>query len=471
MKASWQLWLQLFRRTPLLVILANALRMAALYFTTQWVSGGEDTAITALLLFAMATLIWHIGQGHNLRGVCVPENFLLPDFRRHLLSYGVIDVVSWVLAPLVVVAIVGLPHLPLIGAGLLLFAALGLMMGCHPRSGMLLWPVFIMMGWMPSLVYAFLKQGMYSPLTPCLALALAALIVRFSVAPLLRIEDREVDTSPLESTSLGRTQARLAPGQPLRQGRIGKRITALYDHLSQRALQRALAAYRRKPSSQRRMLLVRRLLLPHDNPEAIALRIALVAVIVFIYLFALMHRQHFQPVAVGAYAILLSISRFPQLSAGMVRMRPNMADLYLTLAPETRAEYQQTIADALLVLVPISVLTALVYTLLGAVLVHAPEPLHMLFVAAIVALASSLAALALHLIGPEGTTGRAIVNFVVLFGTMAVYWGGYWLVGEAGYALGGGVLALVALGFGAGVWFAAQREYISRAPRFDAPIM
>jgi hypothetical protein len=123
------------------------------------------------------------------------------------------------------------------------------------------------------------------------------------------------------------------------------------------------------------------------------------------------------------------------------------------------------------VLVPISVLTALVYTLLGAVLVHAPEPLHMLFVAAIVALASSLAALALHLIGPEGTTGRAIVNFVVLFGTMAVYWGGYWLVGEAGYALGGGVLALVALGFGAGVWFAAQREYISRAPRFDAPIM
>jgi len=151
-------------------------------------------------------------------------------------------------------------------------------------------------------------------------------------------------------------------------------------------------------------------------------------------------------------------------------MRPNMADLYLTLAPETRAEYQQTIADALLVLVPISVLTALTYTAFGAVLVHAPDPWHMLFVAAVVSLAASLAALAVHLIGPEGATGRTIVNLVVVFGTMAVYWGGYWLVGKTGYAVGGGLLALVALGFGAGVWFAAQREYVSRAPRFDAPI-
>jgi hypothetical protein len=244
----------------------------------------------------------------------------------------------------------------------------------------------------------------------------------------------------------------------------------MYEALAERAMQRALAAYRRAPSVRWRMILIRRLLLPNDNPEAIALRIVLVAAIVCFYFIAIMHRQHFNPVVVGAYAIMLSISRFPQLNIGMVRMRPNMADLYLTLAPETRAEYQQTISDALLVLAPISLLTSLVYTALGAVLVHAPDPWRMLFVAAIISLAASLAALALHLIGPEGTTGRTIVNLVVVFGTMIAYWGGYWLVGTLGYALGGCLLVLVALGFGVGVWFAAQREYVARAPRFDAPI-
>ncbi|MFC3651844.1 hypothetical protein ACFONN_09835 [Dyella humi] len=470
MNVAWQLWRQLFRRTPLLVVMANLLRIAALYFAIEWLRAEHDVMVVAASLFGVSTWMWHVGQGYNLRGVCVPESFLLPRFRRRLLEYGAIDVASWVLAPLIIAVVGGFPHLPLVACSLLLVAALGVMMGCNPRSGILLWPIFIVLGWMPALVSTFMKEALRSPLTPWLLLAITALMLRFSIAPLLRIEDRETDASPLESTSLGRTQARNAPGEPRRMGVFGKRIAAMYEYLSQRALRRALAAYLQRPSLQRRMLLVRRLLLPNDNPEAIALRIALVAVIVFFYFFVLMHRQHFQPVAIGAYAIMLSISRFPQLNVGMVRMRPNMADLYLTLAPETRAEYQRIISDALLVLVPISVLTALVYTVFGAVLVHAPDPWRMLFVAAVVSLAASLAALALHLIGPEGTTGRTIVNLVVVFGTMGVYWGGYWLVGTAGYALGGGVLALVALGFGAGVWFAAQREYVSRAPRFDAPI-
>lgn len=469
MNVAWQLWLQLSRRTPLLVVLVNVLRIAALYFAIQWLRAEEDVVV-AMMLFGASTWMWHVGQGSNLRGVCVPESFLLPRFRQRLLEYAAIDLAVWVLLPLAIAAAGGFPHLPLLGGGLLLVAAVGLMMGCQPRSGILLWPIFIVLGWMPALVATFAKQALHSPLTPWLLLAVAALLLRFSIGPLLRIEDRETETSPLENTSLGRTQARSAPGEPRRMGVFGKRIGALYDWLSQRALQRALAAYRRNPSLHRRTQLVRRLLLPHDNPEAIVLRIGLVAIIVFFYFFVLMHRQHFQPVAVGAYAIMLSISRFPQLNIGMVRMRPNMADLYLTLAPETRAEYQQTMIDSLLILVPISVLTALVYTTFGAVLVHAPDPWRMLFVASVVSLAASLAALALHLIGPEGTTGRTIVNFVVLFGTMGVYWGSYWLIGEAGYAIGGGLLVLVALGFGAGVWFAAQREYVSRPPRFDAPI-
>lgn len=470
MSVAWQLWLQLLRRTPLLVVLANLLRLGAAYFTVQWLRGDQGLAIVAAMLFGVASWIWHTGQGHQLRGVCVPESFLLPNFRRRLLEYGVIDAAMWVLLPLAVAAIGGAPHLPVFACGLLLLAAAGLLMGSNPRTGAYIWPLFIVLGWMPAFLAAMLKEALRSPLTPWLLLAVVVLLLRLSISPLLRIEDRETEASPLESTSLGRMQARGVPGEPRRFGLFGKRIAALYERLAERALQRALAAYERSPSFQRRMILVRRLLLPNDNPEAIVLRIALVAAIVCFYVVAIMHRQHFNPAVVGAYAIMLSVSRFPQLNVGMVRMRPNMADLYLTLAPETRAEYQQTISDALLVLVPISLCTALVYTALGAVLVHAPDPWRMLFVAAIVSLATSLAALALHLIGPEGTTGRTIVNLTVVFGTMAVYWGGYWLVGTIGYAIGGGLLALVAPGFGAGVWFAAQREYVSRAPRFDAPI-
>lgn len=470
MSVAWQLWLQLFRRTPLLVIVANMLRLAALYFAVEWLRADDGVMVAAMSLFGVATWMWHVGQGYNLRSVCVPESFLLPKFRRHLLAYGAIDVASWVAVPVIIAGAGGMPHVILFACGLLVLAAVGLMMGCNPRSGMLLWPIFIVLGWMPALVSTFMKEALRSPLTPWLLLAIMALLLRFSVAPLLRIEDRETETSPLESTSLGRTQTRGTPGEPRRTGVFGKRINTMYEALAERAMQRALAAYRRAPSVRWRMILIRRLLLPNDNPEAIALRIVLVAAIVCFYFIAIMHRQHFNPVVVGAYAIMLSISRFPQLNIGMVRMRPNMADLYLTLAPETRAEYQQTISDALLVLAPISLLTSLVYTTLGAVLVHAPDPWRMLFVAAIISLAASLAALALHLIGPEGTTGRTIVNLVVVFGTMIAYWGGYWLVGTLGYALGGGLLVLVALGFGVGVWFAAQHEYVARAPRFDAPI-
>ncbi|RUL70968.1 hypothetical protein [Dyella choica] len=470
MNVAWQLWLQLFRRMPVLAVLANLLRAAALYCAVQWLLGDDEFGVLAASLFGVATWMWHTGQGYNLRGVCAAESFLLPNFRRRLLEYCVIDLVMWVLLPLVVAAMGGVPHLPLLACGLLLIAATGVMMGSNPRSGAFIWPVFVVLGWMPSFVADFFKEALRSPLTPWLLLAIVALLLRFSIAPLLRIEDRQADASPLESTSLSRMQTRGAPGEPRRMGAFGKRINALYEQLAERAMRRALAAYQRSPGFQRRMLLVRRLLLPNDNPEAIGLRIVLVSMLVCFYFIAIMHRQHFNPVVVGAYAIMLSISRYPQLNVGMVRMRPNMADLYLTLAPETRAEYQRTISEALLVLAPISLLTALVYTMLGAWLVHAPDPWHMLFVAAIVSLAASLAALALHLIGPEGTTGRTIVNLVVVFGTMAVYWGGYWLVGTLGYALGGGLLALLALGFGLGVWFAAQREYVSRAPRFDAPI-
>ncbi|GFZ92422.1 hypothetical protein [Dyella caseinilytica] len=470
MKAWWQLLLQLFLRMPVLVLIACGLWVAALYFAVQWLHGEPRIGTLAVALFSIATWAWHIGQGQNLRGLCVPESFLLPRFRQRLLEYGAIDAVLWVLLPLLLAVLLQLPHILLIASGLLLIATLGLIMGCNPRASLFIWPAFIVLGWAPALVSQVIKVAIDSPLTPLLILAVTALLLKLSITPLLRIEDRETGQSPMESTGLDRGQMRSAPGEPSRRGNFAKRILELYDQTAQRTMQRALNAYKLHPSVTRRMVLVRRLLLPHDNPEAIALRIVLVAVFVCFYVFAVMHRQHFEPQIIGAYAVMLSISRFPQLSVGLIRMRPNMADLYLTLAPETRAEYQKTVSDALLVLIPISMLTALVYTSLGIVLVHAADPWHMLFVAAVVSASASLAALALHLIGPEGKTGRTIANLVVVMGVMAVYWGGYWLVGTAGYLIGGSVLAVITLSFGFGVWFAAQREYQQRSPRFDAPM-
>lgn len=470
MTVYWQVWLQLLRRMPLLVLLSGVFGAGSLYFIAQWLQGEPRMGVPAATLFAGAAWIWHVGQGLNLRGLCVPESFLLPHFRRRLLEYGAIDAAIWIVLPLLVFVALKLPHIALMTSGLLLMAALGLTMGCNPRMGIWIWPLFIVLGWAPTLVAQAIRVAAASPLTPLLLLAVAALLLKLSITPLLRIEDRETGRSPMESTGMDRGQMRSTPGEPSRRGAFNKRIGALYDHTSQRAMQRALSAYKRHPDFTRRMVLVRRLLLPHDNPEAIVLRMALVAVFVCFYFFAVMHRQHFQPTIIGAYAVMLSISRFPQLNLGLTRMRPNMADLYLTLAPDTRAEYQKTVSDALLVLIPISMLSALVYTSLGVVLVHAADPWHMLLVAAIVSSSASMAALALHLIGPEGKTGRTIVNIVVLFGVMAVYWGGYWMVGAAGYLIGGGMLALIALSFGFGVLFAAQREYQQRAPRFDAPI-
>jgi hypothetical protein len=470
MTAWWQLWLQLLRRVPALVLLAIVFWLGSVYFGVQWLHGKSRMGVAAATLFAVAAWMWHVGQGLNLRGLCVPESFLLPHIRRRLLEYGAIDSVIWILLPLLLAVVLQLPHLLLIACGLLLMAALGVTMGCNPRASLFIWPLFIVLGWAPALVAQMIDAAIDSPLTPLLILAVAALLLKLSITPLLRIEDRETASSPMESTGFDRGQMRSNPGEPVRRGGFAKRILALYDQTAQRAMQRALNAYQQRPDFARRMILVRRLLLPHDNPEAIALRIVLVAVFVCFYVFAAMHRQHFEPAIIGAYAVMLGISRFAQLSYGLIQMRPNMADLYLTLAPETRAEYQKTISDALLVMVPISMLTSLIYTALGITLIHATDPWHMLLVAAIVSASASLAALALHLIGPEGKTGRVIVRFAVLMGVMAVYWGGYWLAGTAGYLIGGGMLAVITLSFGFGVWFAAQREYQQRAPRFDAPI-
>ncbi|SFS17920.1 hypothetical protein SAMN05216570_3688 [Dyella sp. OK004] len=469
MRAVWQLWLQLWKRMPVLVVLAILMWLGGLIFIVMNPYHYRGSVFVGVALSAFASWFWHIGQGQALRGLCRPESFLLPDFQRRLAWLGAISVLQWVILPSLLAALFAPTHGILIAAALLFVAAMGLATGCGRRVGLLIWVVFIAAGWMPQLAGQIVKVALISPWTAPLLILATVLLLRMTLLPLLHIDDREVEPSPLENANLGRTAT--VDGTPQPRGAIGKRIAGLFDYVAQHAMELALRRYRERPTAPHKLMLVRRLLLPHDNPQAIALRLLLVAGMVAIYFFVIMHRQHFNAAVVGAYAILLTMTRFPQLGRGMLRMRPNLADLYLTLAPRTHAEYQKMLVDALLILVPISVLTALAYTLLGSVLVHAAEPGRMLLTAAIVASSASLVALAVHLIGPEGSFGRAAINLVVLLGSMAMYWGGYWLIGAIGYAIGGITLAVVTISFGGGVWYAAQREYQRRTPCFDAPLV
>nr|WP_225561646.1 hypothetical protein [Rhodanobacter sp. DHB23] len=464
------MWLQ-----PCRQLLVGALLLQLMWLVAAILLGcvpavGAGIAGVAAMLLGFGAWFWFTMLGMCLRGLCRPESFLLPDFRKRLATAGALQAAQWAGLPALAALLMGVPHAVAGGAGILLLASVGLAASSARYINLLVWGLFVLAGWQPGLASQLANALLASPWVVPLALLLAALIVRLSLRAMLRIEDQEPGASPLENVQLGRSRARALDGTPVRRGKLARYIAALFDNTSQRAMERALACYRAKPTWRLRMVLVRRLLLPHDNPQAIALRLVLVAAIVAFYVLAVMHRQHFNAVAVGAYAILLGLARFPQLGRGMRQMRPNLADLYLTLAPSTRADYQQTLIDALVVLVPITVLGTVAYTGLGIVLTHAAEPVRMLVDAAIVSMGASLTALAVHLIGPEGGFGRGMVDLLVTLGGMAVYWGGYWLLGTLGLAFGGAILLLVTLGFGLGVWTSARREYLRRPPSFDAPL-
>ncbi|HET6804688.1 MAG TPA: hypothetical protein VFH59_04510 [Frateuria sp.] len=466
MRAIAQLWLLPCRQMPLLGILAHLLWMAALACLVWMTPHPADAALGAGLL-AMGSWFWHLGLATTLRGACQPETFLLPAFRRRLAAFGLLDALAWVGLPAMLALARGVPHVPLGAALLLLAGAMGFAMGVERWVSLLFWPLLVLAGWMPGLAGVIVQDALNSPLTLPLLLLVAALLLRVALRPMLQVADRPPDASPLEGIALGRN---VGTGTAPRRSALGQRIEGWFDAIAQQAMDRALARYREQPSASRRRTLVRRLLLPHDNAAAIGLRIAIMAVFATLYVVVALHRQHFNATVVGAYAVLIALARFPQIGRGMQRMRPNLADLYLTLAPTTRTEYQQTLADALLVLVPIGTLTAVAYTALGIVLTHATQPGLMLLVTLVVATGGGLVALAVHLVGPQHAVGRQLVNAAVLMGTMAVYWGGVWLVDTLGYGFGGGLLALVTLGFGLGAWFAAQREYQRRAPCFETPL-
>lgn len=465
MKAVGKLLMLQVRRLPVgcvAVALVYACSMAALIAT------GEVAVVIAV---GLAAWLWYMLTGMTLRTLMRAETLLLPHFRRHLALAGAVYAIFTVAVPVIAMTVMGGGHyVPLATSLLLLAMAFGMATGLGMRVTLLFWLAFMVVGWMPAVSAAIGQVAMQSPLTPLAIVLIAGLLLYYALRPLLTVSDREVDDSPMQSIADGRKPATGADGAPKRRGLVGRKLSPLLDGIAQRTLAAALMRFDRRRTPSTRMAVIRAVLLPHDNPVAAGINLLVVAGFAALYFFATDAARRWQAGYVGAYAVMIGISRFGAVGHGMVRMRPNLADLYMTLAPRTRSEFQATLADALLWVVGVAMFNCVAYALLVAVLLHDAHPARLLLAAGITGIGGAFGALAAHLVGPESTLGRTLMHLAVAVGAVAVYALVYWLIGRFGLLAGGLGGALLTLPFGIGAWHAARSEYVQRAPRFDAPL-
>jgi hypothetical protein len=145
-------------------VVAHLLWLAAL-LCLVWIRPHADGAALGAGLLAMGSWFWHLGLATTLRSACQPETFLLPAFRRRLAAFGLLDAVAWVGVPALTALALGVPHVPLGGALLLLAGAMGFAMGVERWVSLLFWPLLVLAGWMPGLVGAIVHDALRSPLT------------------------------------------------------------------------------------------------------------------------------------------------------------------------------------------------------------------------------------------------------------------------------------------------------------------
>lgn len=465
MSAVRQLLVLPFRRMPVgctLVALLWLLVMASM------AASGEALIVIGI---GVIDFSWYALAGMTLRTVLRPETLLLPGFRRHLLITGVIYAALTMVLPMLLMIVVGGAAHALLAATLLMLAmALGIATGLGMRITLLFWLVIILSSWRPKLSTALVQAAAASPWTPLAAVLLAGLLLYYGLRPLLVVSDRDADESPLQAIADGRKPALGADGTPKRRGWIGKKLAPVLDSTAQHALDAALTRLHRNNNPRTRMAVIRAVLLPHDNPQAVGLNLAVAALIASVYFFATGAGHRWDAGFVGAYAVIISISRFAAIGRGMLKMRPNLADLYMTLAPTTRNEFQATLADTLLWLVGVATFNCIAYAIVVAVLLHDAHPAQLLLAAGITGVGAAFGALALHLVGPESSLGRALMQFALMGAAVGVYALVYWLIGRFGLTIGAVGGALITLPFGIGAWGAARKEYVQRAPIFDAPI-
>lgn len=453
------------QRLPLVagLLALMLLGVLALLVMAGWHASGGLLTMAVLLLQA-ANLLWHLLAGLMLRELSRDEQWLLPGLHRRLIRLGPWQGLAWI-APgaLLTGWQSGWSDGLLLGALGLLLAALGLCLGTG--RAVALWLSLAALA-VNALAPSWLHHPALwlSPAGTALVFALALLLLWLALRPLGRLRDRAPAQSPLQALPARQPADGGARSRPWR------RLLDVFEALAERAMYRQLARYRQQPSPTRRIALVRSLLLPHDNAAAIALRLLCLGVLVGGYFMLRRHNPQQDASFVVCYSLLVALTRFTQIGRGLQRLQPHLADLYLTLAPVEHADYQRSVAGALRVLVPQAVIQALGFTLLGLLVLHQGNPLPLLWLCLIVASCYALVALALQLIGPQGEVGRGLVN-MLLVGTAALtFYLGRWLVDLFGVLPGGLLLAVPALSFALGVWYAAQQEYQRRRPCFDAPV-
>jgi hypothetical protein len=467
MKAVWKLLSLPLRQMPLATWLLVVCYVASL---TAMVVDGR---LPWLLLAALVIWFWHILAGTALRSAVRGDARMLPYFQRRLGQAGLLDlaltVVLTTLVALTTIAPVA-SHAALVCSGLLLIAALGLAMGTGIRALMLVWLGLIAAGWFPQFLKRVLQSAQQSMLTPVALLLLAGLLVYLALRPLLKLDDREISESPL-GTALGGTPSRSGtrvPGRP--RTRWSRLFSGVLNSQAERYLHKALHRYQRKPSERHRIALVRAVLLPHDSPQAVLMQFAIMVLFAAVYFFATHAASRWQVAYVGAYAVIIGTTRFTTVGRGLVRMRANLAELYMTLAPVTRAEFQAVLVNSLTWLVGESLFYCLGFGLLVDLLMHAHQPLRLLLAVGISGLSAAMFAFAAYLVGPESSSGQMIMRLVLMVFYVALYSLAYWLIGRLGLELGAALAVLLIVPFGFGTWWSARREFLRRTPRFDVPL-
>lgn len=463
MKAVWKLLMLPARRMPVGAAIVWPGFVIALV-AMAWM---REPALA--MAVGIMTWFWHTMTGFTLRSLLRPDTLLLPHLRRHLAAAAAVDIVVAVVLPTLLVAAIGGSHVLLTGALLALAVALGVASGTGLRAALLFWVIFVAVGWLPRPMLAAMQNVLDSPLPALAVLLIAALMLSMALRPLLNRRDVEADESPMQAMADGRKPQPGSDGLPRPRTALARRMAAVMEWAAQRAMDSALVRFRRRPGGIARLRLVRTLLLPHDGPLAIALRLVTVSLFITFYIVATHAVQRWDARYVGAYALMIGVGRFAAVGRGMLRMRPNLADLYMTLAPDTRSEFQAVLADVLLWLVAVVVFNCVAYAAVIAVLLHAAQPGLLLTAVAVTALGGAWAGLAVHLVGPESNTGRTLAQIVLMIGLAGVYALVYWLLARLGMGIGTPVALLVTLPFGIGAWRAARTEYLRRPPRFEAP--
>jgi hypothetical protein len=453
-------------RMPVGVVLAALAWLALLALIP--IAGLPGSALVGIATWLIGMLL-----GLTLRTLMRTESLLLPGFRRGLGYAGALYGIILAGVPAALTLFTGDPrHAALVGSIELFAAVLGLATGTGMRVTFLAWMVFPIMGFVPKPVQAALAHTVASsPWVPMLAALLALLILRLVMRPLLAIDDRADDESPMQAIADGRKPSVSADGSARYRGWIGKKLMPIMDATAARNLTHALARFQRRRNAASRMAVVRAVLLPHDNWQAVLITIAITAMIAGLY-FLLMHHdaERWSAGVVASYAIIISMSRFTAAGRGMLKMRPNLADLYLALGPATQREFQATMAQALLKLVAVTTFNCLIYTVLIAILLHARAPSDLVLTALIVGSGTAFAALAAHLVGPTSQGGRMAMQMALMFGALIAFNLVVWLMHRFGIGLGALAALAICLPFGLGACRYAWREYLARRPCFDAPL-